>query len=152
MVPSKNKITNHLFTPSRNLFHEDMGTLQSPKILKITFGEKDKKSLIFHCKVESNFYCYRMVEVNMRTVNIICLNHQRLQYSKKKDSGCLARAKISVTKDGLIQKRTVYTRRDGRIRNTFSVDFSDGRILDPKNYTVVYYDSQPHNQSCKVTF
>ena len=60
--------------PGRNFFHEDMGTLQAPKIVKITFGERFEKSLIFHCKVGSNFYCYWLVEVNSRTAAWKCLN------------------------------------------------------------------------------
>ena len=83
-----------------------MGTLQAPKIVKITFGERFEKSLIFNCKVGSNFYRYRLVGVNSRTANLIRRNHQKsLKTKKKREGGCLARAKISIVKDGLIQKR-----------------------------------------------
>ena len=139
--------------PGRNFFHEDMGTLQAPKIVKITFGERFEKSLIFHCKVGSNFYCYRLVEVNSRTVNLICRNHQKsLKTKKKREGGCLARAKISIVKDGLIQKRATQILKDGHERNKFSLNFADDRILDPESYTVGNYDSQLHNVFSKETF
>ena len=113
---------------------------------------RDLKNLWFS-KVGSNFYCYRLVEVNSRTVNLICRNHQKsLKTKKKREGGCLARAKISIVKDGLIQKRATQIRKDGRERNKFSLNFADDRILDPESYTVVNYDSQPHNVFCKVTF
>lgn len=131
--------------------NEDMGTLQAPKIVKITFGERYEKSLIFHCKVGSDFYCYRIVSVNRKTVNLICRNHQKsLKTTKKNDCGCLARAKLSVREDELIQKRSMQKRirNTNRFRNTFSLNFSDARILDPENYTVMDYDSQPHNSFC----
>ena len=92
-----NKNAGDFFIPGRNVFHEDMGTLQAPKIVKITFGERFEKSLLFHCKVGSNFHRYRLVEVNSKTVNLICRNHQKsLKDKRKREGGCLARAKLSV--------------------------------------------------------
>ena len=128
--------------PDRNFFHQDIGTLQAPKIVKIIFGQRFEKSLTFHCKVGSNFYRYRLVEVNL-----IRRNHQKsLKTKKKREGGCLA------VKDELIQKRATQILKDGHERNKFSQHFADDRIFDPESYTVVNYDSQPHNVFCKVTF
>ena len=148
-----NKNAGDFFIPGSNVFNEEMGTLQAPKIVKITFGTKYEKSLIFHAKVGSNFYCYRMVEVNSKTVNLICRNHQKsLKTGKKREGGCLARAKLSVRVDGLIQTVRMRKLPNGKFRNKFSLNLTDDRILDLESYTVADYDSQPHNFFCKETF
>ena len=36
----------------------ELGSLQLPKFYKITSGERDTKSLIFHCKIVNEYHKY----------------------------------------------------------------------------------------------
>ena len=73
-----------------------------------------ENSLNFHCKVGHKFVCYRVRNVNSKTLNLECACHRnslRRKDGRKKDFGCHAKAKVAVLED--IIKLSDTPRKDG---------------------------------------
>ena len=56
--------------PDQTQISENFGSIQKPLIYNITYGERFKNSLLFHCKVGPQYVCYRLRNVNSKTINL----------------------------------------------------------------------------------
>ena len=52
--------------PDPKYYNGESGTLQQPHLLKITYGQKFKNSLNFHCKIGKEFFIYRLRCINRK--------------------------------------------------------------------------------------
>ena len=48
------------------------GTLQEPHLYAITAGQYNKKSLLFHTKIEADFHTLKINKTNKKSVNMKC--------------------------------------------------------------------------------
>ena len=48
----------------------ELGSLQLPKSYKITYGERDTRSLIFHCKIFNEYHKYTINHINFHAVAV----------------------------------------------------------------------------------
>ena len=70
----------------------EIGSINNPKFFKITSGQRDKKSLLFHCKIGQNYYVYKIATINRKTVTLKC-----------KVDGCYAKAYVKIQPDLVIE-------------------------------------------------
>ena len=54
----------------------ELGSLQLPKFYKITSGERDTRSLIFHCKIVNEYHKYTINHIDKKSIGLTlkCLN------------------------------------------------------------------------------
>ena len=44
----------------------EIGSINNPKFFKITAGQKQKNSLLYHCKIGQNYYVYKIETINRK--------------------------------------------------------------------------------------
>ena len=48
----------------------EIGSINNPKFLKITAGQRQKNSLLYHCKIGQNYYVYKIETINRKTITL----------------------------------------------------------------------------------
>lgn len=139
--------------PDQTQISENFGSIQKPLIYNITYGERFKNSLLFHCKVGPQYVCYRLRNVNSKTINLECANHATAlrRRGKQKINGCFAKAKVAVIAD-LIKLSETPRKNGEKTRKSYFLDFEDKRVLLPESYEVLPHNSEFHNVTCQTTF
>ena len=145
--------------PDPKYYNGEFGTIQQPHLYKITFGQRFKNSLNFHCKIGPDFFIYRVRCINRKTLNLDCAEHQNSlrkisekHPDGKKPRGCRSKLKLAVLA-GFIKASEYGRRRAGHHKRTkFELDFSDPKILEIGSYQVLPCNSESHNFNCGKTF
>ena len=140
--------------PDQKYYFDSFGSTNKPHIFHITYGEKFENSLNFHCKVGHKFVCYRVRNVNSKTLNLECACHRnslRRKDGRKKDFGCHAKAKVAVLED--IIKLSDTPRKDGdKLRKKFVLDFKNEKILLLESYQILEHESKNHKIFCQTSY
>ena len=139
--------------PDQEYYFESFGSIQKPHIFHITYGEQFENSLNFHCKVGHKFVCYRVRNVNSKTLNLECACHQNSlkRKGRKKTFGCHAKAKVAVLED--IIKLSDTPRKNGaKVRKKYELDFKSEKILLLESYQILEHDSENHKLLCQKSY
>ena len=49
----------------------EIGSINNPKFFKITAGQRQKNSLLYHCKIGQNYYVYKIETINRKTITLL---------------------------------------------------------------------------------
>ena len=109
----------------------EQGSDQLPYFYKITSGQKDTRSLVFHAKIKTEYHQYTICQVNKKSLNLAC--------SLRK---CKAKATVKISPDLILPGAGKL--RNNKIRSTFKVDFSNPRMRELSNYDVIPNSSPSH--------
>ena len=112
----------------------EIGSINNPKFFKITSGQRDKSSLLYHCKIGKNHYVYKITSINRKTVTLKC-----------KVNGCHAKAYVKIQPDLVIEVADGKKRPNGKTRKAFKVDYSDPRMRKLESYD--FYERSSPNHS-----
>ena len=95
----------------------EVGSQNAPFFYKITSGQRDGKSVIFHAQIGTEYFMYRISDnVNSQSINLRC-----------KIKGCPAVAKAHIPKSsGLIKVKG--TRSDGKGRTKARLENKNSSI------------------------
>ena len=95
----------------------EVGSQNAPFLYKITSGQRDGKSIIFHAQIGTEYFMYRISDnVNSQSINLRC-----------KTKGCPAVAKAHIPKSsGLIKVKG--TRSDGKGRTKARLENKNSSI------------------------
>ena len=50
----------------------EIGTIQKPKFYKITSGQRQKNSLLFHAKIGQDYFVYKLNTINRKSGTLKC--------------------------------------------------------------------------------
>ena len=113
----------------------------TPHLYAITAGQYNKKSLLFHTKIEADFHTLKINKTNKKSVNMKCNEY-----------GCKATHKFEVDEkfikcipDGLQMGK-------GKTRDKYYLDIENPELRDVTNWRVVPHNSKPHKPNEKSDF
>ena len=88
----------------------EIGSINNPKFFKITAGQRQKNSLLYHCKIGQNYYVYKISTINRKTITLKCAV-----------PGCHAKAYVKIQEDLIIEVADGKKRPNGKTRKAFKV-------------------------------
>ena len=95
----------------------ETGSTQLPYFYKISSGQRDTKSLIFHGKIGTEYHQYLIRQVNKKSLNLACTNRK-----------CKAKASAKISPDLIIENPG--RKRGEKIRTSYKLDYSNMRLRD----------------------
>ena len=101
----------------------EQGSDQLPYFYKITSGQKDTRSLVFHAKIKTEYHQYTIRQVNKKSLNLAC--------SFRK---CKAKATVKISPDlilpGAGKLAEFFRRGDNSASQTMEFEISAEEIGD----------------------
>ena len=70
----------------------EIGSIKKPKFFKITSGERQKKSLLYHAKIGQEYFIYKLNTINRKSGTLKCAVR-----------GCFAKAYVKIQPDLIIE-------------------------------------------------
>ena len=116
----------------------EKGSTELPYFYKISSGQRDTKSLVFHAKISTEYHQYLIRQVNKKSVNLACTNRN-----------CNAKANAKISPDLIIEGPP--KKRGNKLRSSYKVDYSNQRMRDLSNYVFIEHNSHfwPSNSKKK---
>ena len=114
----------------------EIGSIKKPKFFKITSGERQKKSLLYHAKIGQEYFIYKLNTINRKSGTLKCAVQ-----------GCFAKAYTKIQPDLIIEVADGKKRPNGTTRKAFKVDYSNPRMRDLESYDFYEKCSPNHNQA-----
>ena len=97
----------------------EVGSIRKPHFFKISSGQRQKNSLLFHGKIGQKYYAYKLRTTNRKTATLECVI-----------KGCSAKAYVKIQPDLVITIENGKVRSDGRRRAIYKVYFPDSRMRE----------------------
>ena len=111
----------------------EVGSISKPVFYKITSGQRQKKSLLFHGKIGEKYYVYQFRTINRKTATLECAV-----------KGCFAKSYVIIQSDLVKTIENGKVRSDGRRRAIYKVDYSDPKMRDLSSYTFIEKSTPDH--------
>ena len=117
----------------------EIGSIKKPKFFKITSGERQKKSLLYHAKIGQEYFVYKLNTINRKSGTLKCAVQ-----------GCFAKAYTKIQPDLIIEVADGKKRPNGTTRKAFKVDYSNPRMRNLDSYDFYEKCSPNHNHPAQV--